>query len=53
MNNNLIKSGFRTRTKIYGIYASLAALSMAVACGSLIVGAIGVLSLAIHIVSKH
>lgn len=53
MNKNLIKPGFRTRTKIYGICASIAALAMAVACGSLIVGAIGVLSLGIHIVSKH
>lgn len=50
---SIIKSGFAHRTTIYGVLASITCLVCAVICSSLIVGAIGVLSLAVHAVSKH
>jgi hypothetical protein len=47
------KSGFAQRTQIYGIIASVILLVVSVLCESLVLGAVGVLSLAIHIVSNR
>jgi hypothetical protein len=49
----LIKSGFAKRTTVYGILISLVVLGGAAAFGSLVLGAIGILSLAIHVTAKH
>ena len=51
--NTPIKAGFSKRTTIYGIVISLVVLGGAVAFSSLILGAIGILSLAIHVTGKR
>ena len=52
MNQSLIKLNARKRFKLYGLAISLVLLGCAVFSGSLIVGAIAVISLAIHVVSE-
>jgi hypothetical protein len=47
------KSGFAQRTQVYGIIASVTLLVVSVLCESLVLGAVGVLSLGIHVTAKR